>query len=104
LRRLDGVIQITLDTEEQRATIYFGEPVTFDFGEVLDAAVDAAYTTVAIRLTAPATVKGEVATIEGTGQRFELLGSPDRADTFELVADVLDFETNTPRLAVQADE
>lgn len=104
MRRLDGVIQITLDTEEQRATIYFGEPVTFDFEAVLDAAVDAAYTTIGIQLTAQVTVAGGVATIEGTGQRFELLGSPDRSEAFELVADVLDFETDTPRLAARAAE
>ena len=115
MRRLDGVDHVTLDTVEQFATIYWGEPSPIDFEEVLDAAESAAFEVSTMTLTAKgSTVAGAcencarphgILQVDKTNQRFSLTGAsePD-SKVRPFVADVSNWASEEPMLKLRDEE
>ena len=115
MRRLDGVDHITLDTVEQFATIYWGEPAEIDFEEVLDAAESAAFEFSTMTLTARgSTVAGACADcerphgilqVDKTNQRLSLNGASGPDSTVRpFVADVSNWDSEEPMLKLRDEE
>jgi hypothetical protein len=109
LRRLDGVDHVVLDTVDQFAIIYFGDPAPIDFAEVLDAADSAAFAVKSMTLRSQGTVQHSqcercasdhaLLLLSGTDQPLSLADgetAQDGPQSFEAI--ILGWDTNEPRL------
>ncbi len=103
---------MSLDTVQQYATIYWGEPSPIDFGLVLGAANNAAFEVTTMILTSTGSTKAGacencarahgILELEGTGQGFSLAGANQPAEgPRPFVATVFGWESPEPKLSLR---